>query len=170
MKRQNGPSPAELVWGRTQPHRLPIHQPTSPTNDGPTRKDDLHKKQIQSRNQHTTSYLPLQPGDTVLLADGTTSKWTKEVTILTTNPSGRSYQVQDSWGHTYTRSREKKNQTPNSRNATYLQTVQGDRSYQNCNYAEVRELDACWRIKERNLMKWHLRERIQLLSRQRDKS
>ena len=37
---------------------------------------------------------------------------------------------------------------------------------QNCNYEEV--LEARWRIKERNLMKRHLRERIQLLSRQRD--
>ena len=39
---------------------------------------------------------------------------------------------------------------------------------QNCKYADVRELDARWRIKERNLMKRHLKEQIQLLSRQRD--
>ena len=37
-----------------------------------------------------------------------------------------------------------------------------------CNYAEVQELEAGWRIKEQNMMKRHLRERIQLLSRQRD--
>ena len=37
---------------------------------------------------------------------------------------------------------------------------------QHCNYAKAQELDACWRIKERAMMKRHLRERIQLLSKQ----
>ena len=41
---------------------------------------------------------------------------------------------------------------------------------QDCNFVEARDLDdARWRIKERDIMKRHLRERIQLLSRQRDK-
>ena len=41
---------------------------------------------------------------------------------------------------------------------------------QTCNYAGVQELDARLRIKEQNMMKRHLRERIQLLSRQRDEN
>ena len=40
---------------------------------------------------------------------------------------------------------------------------------QECNYAEAQELDARWRIKERVMMKRHLQERIQLLSKQADK-
>ena len=109
MKSQNGSSPAELFWGRTHRLRLPLHnasQPAPHEDNGPTRRYDLHTKQIKARNQHTTSYLPLKPGDTALLADGTTGKWTKVVTILSTNPNGKSYQVQDSRGHTYTRGRE----------------------------------------------------------------
>ena len=109
MKRQNGSSQAELFWGKTQRHRLPLHnasQPIPHEDNRPARRDDLHTKQIKARNQHTASYLPLQPGDTALLADSTTGKWTKEVTILYTNPSGKSYLVQDSRGHTYTQCRE----------------------------------------------------------------
>ena len=66
------------------------------------RRNDLLKKQIQARNKHKATFLQLQLGDTALLADGTTGKWTKDVTILATNPSGGSYQVQDSQGHNYT--------------------------------------------------------------------
>ena len=109
VKRQNGTSPAELFWGRTQRHRLPIHngsQRMCKEATGPAQRDDFYSKQVKARNQHTTDYLPLQPGDTALLAEGTTGKWTKEVSILSTNPSGKSYQVQDNRGHTYTRGRE----------------------------------------------------------------
>ena len=106
IKRQNGSSPAELIWGKTQRHRLPIPQHTLPARDYPTGRGDLHRKQIDARNKHTATFLPQQPGDTALLADGTTGKLTKEVTISAINASGRSYQVQDSQGRTYTRSRE----------------------------------------------------------------
>ena len=106
MKHQNGSSPAELFWGRTQRQRLPIPQPRLPNSDYSTRRDDLHKQHVNARNKHTATFLPLQPGDTALLADGTAGKWTKEVTIMAANPSGRLYKVQDSQGLTYTRGRE----------------------------------------------------------------
>ena len=109
MKRQNSTSPAELFWGRTQRHRLPMHngnQHPDNKSDGLARTDNLHSKQVKVRNLHTAAYLPLRPGDTALVADGNSGKWTKEVSIISTNPSGKSYQVQDSRGHTYTRSRE----------------------------------------------------------------
>ena len=106
MKRQNGSSPAELFWEITQRHRMPTPQYTPPASDYPARRDGLHRKQINARNKHTATFLPLQLGDTALLADSTTGKRTKEVTIVAINTSGRSYQVQDSQGRTHTRSRE----------------------------------------------------------------
>ena len=57
-------------------------KPAPPTNDGPACRDDLHKKQIQARDQQAASHLPLQPGDTALLADGITGKWTKECCVF----------------------------------------------------------------------------------------
>ena len=56
MKRQNGTSLAELFWGRTQRHRLPMHNGKQTQEQKPTgaaSRDDLHSKQVKARNLHT---------------------------------------------------------------------------------------------------------------------
>ena len=55
MKRQNGTSPAELFWGRTQRHRLPMHNGKQTQEQKPTGAASSHSKQVNARNQHILS-------------------------------------------------------------------------------------------------------------------
>lgn len=74
MKRQNGSSPAELFWGKTQCHRLPIpkiHLVSSQTAKGRDRQ------QTEVRNTLTAQFMPLQLRNSSLMGNAITGKWKK---------------------------------------------------------------------------------------------
>ena len=141
---------------RLQPSQTLLGQATAPqiadsqakiTQQRKSGRDDHHKQQVAARNTPTAPFLPLLPEDMALLADGSTAKWTKEVSITAVNPSGRSYEVQDSPSLTYTSGREllkKESNAPTQNHPSFLNSRinKKKKKMQQCNYPEVHELDA----------------------------
>ena len=148
MKSQNDSSLAKLFWGRPQPHRLPIPKPKLPSNEKAEGTTSTNSKSLPGTRPLLRSYHCSQKiEDMALLADGSTAKWTKEVSITAVNPSGRSYEVQDSPSLTYTSGREllkKESNAPTQNHPSFLNSRinKKKKKMQQCNYPEVHELDA----------------------------
>ena len=120
-------------------------------------------------NTHTMIFEQLHPGDTALLAEAASGRWNKEERILSTNKNGKSNPVADKEGQQEERVPTKEaKKTGNPFSSRYPKDKEENKKMTEFDYAEAQEQDARWRIKERAMMKRHLREQTQLLFKQKD--
>ena len=98
-----------------------LAEPTSFNPDTLIKKKDvLHSKRCNLRDQHSVIIADLVPGEEVLVQDYLSGLWTDSVTVLSLREDKRSYWVQDKHGRRFIRGRRRLKQIsqPSSANQT----------------------------------------------------
>ena len=96
MVRADGSSPSQMFFGQIQKQKLLIQK-----------RDNLHSKRCNLRDQHSVIFADLVPGEEVLVQDYLTDLWADSATVLSMRDDRRSYWVQDKHGRKFIRGRRR---------------------------------------------------------------
>ena len=110
MVRTDGSSPSQMFFGRTQKQTLPLLNPNV-TSFNPEaliqKRDDLHSKRCNLRDQLSVIIADLVPGEEVLVQDYLTGLWADSATVLSMREDRRYYWMQDKHGRKFIRGRRR---------------------------------------------------------------
>ena len=110
MVRADGSSPSQMFFGRIQKQKLPLLNPNATSFDPDSlikKRDDLHSKRCNLRDQHSVVIDDLVPGEKVLIQDYLSGLWSESATVLSMREDKRSYWVQDQHGRKFIRGRRR---------------------------------------------------------------
>ena len=98
MVRADESSPSQMFFGQIQKQKLLLLNPYVASFDQDAliqKRDNLHSKRCNLRDQHSVIITDLVPGEEVLVQHYLTGLWTDSATVLSMREDTHSYWVQD---------------------------------------------------------------------------